>query len=163
MQIAYGEWPTACAALLGNCLGKCYSGQAKIILGSIYSKSTDFQPVFSLFVKYNLCSMSSNKRPCHGQTIYSSFRRKQEELAAPQLLQASVGQIHPCMSCEVSRRPELSEEIHETWALTSLTGIEKHCTNAQQHSYFIRIFPEKHGMVSEGVWKQNWALFDPLV
>lgn len=73
----------ACAALLGNLLGKYYSAQAKILPGTIYStaKSTDLQLAFSLLIKRNLC-------PCNGQTTYSSFWRRQEELAAPQLLKA---------------------------------------------------------------------------
>lgn len=96
MQIAHGEWSMACAALLGNCLGKCYSAKAKILPGTLYStaESIDFQPSFNLLIKCkcNLCSLSWNKWSCHRQTIYSSFWRRQEELATPQLLQAPGGQ-----------------------------------------------------------------------
>ena len=126
MQIAHGEWSMACAALLGNCLGKCYSAQAKILPGTIY-----FQPTFSLLIKCKLCGLSSNKWTCHGQTIYSSFWRRQEELAAPQLPQALEGQTPPARPARRAERPELSEEKHEAWALTSLTGIKKCCANAE--------------------------------
>lgn len=165
MQIAHEEWSMACAALLGNCLGKCYSDQAKILPGTVYAtaKSIDFQPAFSLLIQCKLCGLSSNKWPCHGQTIYSSFWRRQEELAAPQLLQAPGGQTPPACPVSWAGRAEFSEEKHETWALTSLTGIKKCCTNAEQCGYFIRILPGKHEVVGESVWKQKWALLDLLV
>lgn len=58
---------------------------------------------FSSLIKCNLCGLSSNEWLCHGQAVYSSFWSRQEELAAPQLLQVLEGQTPASMSCEMDR------------------------------------------------------------